>query len=544
MAGVSGTPYLFGVFGPFLQDHLNYSPVEVNMVGTLGNLGTYFNFVPGMFFDRFGIKPAGLLATALLSGGYVCMWLAASTRNAVLTHYIVFGLFWMMAGMGSGTLYQVGLGPNIGNFTQQHRGKVAGVLASLFGLSGAIFTQLYKLFLAPSVLGLFVMLAASLGGVGLLGTLLVRRLPPDSVDPRPASPEAGGIDTASKASAEPSADAPAESNQESEHLLGPHKSVPNADKSVSAFESGRHWRLLGIHWQYRPGDEHYNMLQMTLTLRFWLMFGAFFTVTGAGLTLINNLGSIAIALGGADGSQDNLVILLSCSNWLGRVVFGLLSDRLAALFSRPTFLVFSCALMGLAQLWLAFSDFNMLYFGVFLGGFAYGASWCTVPVLVFELFGTKHWGSNFAFAGLAPGGSSFFLASLLAGYIAQQHLTEGTKCYGKVIRLCCLRLLAAWQHRACMRACPDVGAAAAARLRFGDALCDGPARPLWHGPVRPLLHAQRWPFIGCCLSGGRCCMLAGLSVDVVRSYCVSLVTLPSTVFFLLFCPWIVIDVSR
>lgn len=53
--------------------------------------------------------------------------------------------------------------------------------------------------------------------------------------------------------------------------------------------------------------------------------------SGAGLMVINNLGSIYLTFEGSeagDFKQSSLVTVLSLSNFSGRIVFGLLSDRL------------------------------------------------------------------------------------------------------------------------------------------------------------------------------------------------------------------------
>ena len=45
----------------------------------------------------------------------------------------------------------------------------------------------------------------------------------------------------------------------------------------------------------------YTMLQSMATLDFWILFVAFFFSSGAGLIIINNLGQLVPAVGGADG---------------------------------------------------------------------------------------------------------------------------------------------------------------------------------------------------------------------------------------------------
>lgn len=118
---------------------------------------------------------------------------------------------------------------------------------------------------------------------------------------------------------------------------------------------------------------------------------------GAQFNIVNNIGSLLLALGGKQGfillesklillgDQNRFVIILSVCNFLGTMSSGFFSDlarkKLHRYFiysvslNRPAFLTLSAALLGVANLYMAFSNVNMLYAGVALSGIGMGFLW-------------------------------------------------------------------------------------------------------------------------------------------------------------------------
>lgn len=79
-----------------------------------------------------------------------------------------------------------------------------------------------------------------------------------------------------------------------------------------------------------PGTADFTPMQVIKEVDFWLLFLVFAVGSGAGLMVINNIGSIRLTFGGTEGdvTQTSLVITLSVCNFVGRLLFGYLSDRL------------------------------------------------------------------------------------------------------------------------------------------------------------------------------------------------------------------------
>ena len=136
-----------------------------------------------------------------------------------------------------------------------------------------------------------------------------------------------------------------------------------------------------------------TLLQGLLSLDLLLFCAVFFAGTGAGLTVINQLGALTKALGADKDGQDVFVILLSVSNCLGRLVVGVFSDVFARRAPRPFFFLGSVGVMVVAQLALAFADLRTLYAGVILSGAAYGSFWSLGPSIIADRFGVKSFAS-------------------------------------------------------------------------------------------------------------------------------------------------------
>ena len=74
--------------------------------------------------------------------------------------------------------------------------------------------------------------------------------------------------------------------------------------------------------------------------------------------------------------------IFSVGNTIGRLLVGFLSDQFLHRVSRAFFLVVPCAVMLLAQLWMAFASVDMVYAVAAVQGLAHGGLFCVFPMLV------------------------------------------------------------------------------------------------------------------------------------------------------------------
>ena len=178
-------------------------------------------------------------------------------------------------------------------------------------------------------------------------------------------------------------------------------------------------------------------LSMLRHPNFPLLFIPCFFGMGVGLVFINNAAQLVQALGGAAGGQAPLLVLFSVCNWAGRVSTGWVSERRlhADGTPRPVFLVAFTAATSLVCAGFALSGRALLPVLSSAAGFCFGGTWTLMSTLVSELFGMKHFASNYCTFQLAPGLGSYALATKLAGGLYARAMAAsgqtGTVCYGR-----------------------------------------------------------------------------------------------------------------
>ena len=158
-----------------------------------------------------------------------------------------------------------------------------------------------------------------------------------------------------------------------------------------------------------------------------------FAGTGAGLTLINNLGALAKSLGADKDGQDVYVIVLSVSNCMGRLLVGVFSDVLARRLSRPWVFVACVVTMAAAQLTMAFATLEngLLFVGVAVTGAAYGSFWSLGPSLVADRFGVRSFASLYNVVSLWTAAASFLFSAEMAGaFYAARTPAGAASCVG------------------------------------------------------------------------------------------------------------------
>eukprot|EP01113_Clastostelium_recurvatum_P040911 TRINITY_DN6427_c0_g1_i4.p1 TRINITY_DN6427_c0_g1~~TRINITY_DN6427_c0_g1_i4.p1 ORF type:complete len:466 (+),score=89.07 TRINITY_DN6427_c0_g1_i4:93-1490(+) len=388
MASISGTGYMFSSFAPELKETMGYSQTEINLVGTIMMVSGYASSIfIGTFYDKAGARITAATSAVFLFIGYFLLYLAS--RHLFWSDAVVVGLFLSLASLGSNGSYTVGLAGNIKNFPTKSRGVAVGVLAGFYGLSAAIFTKIYQNTFSPDEVQLFRFLSITLAAVCLGAGMFVFTIKTD----------------------------------DQEDTINVHA----AEKAPLVPEGG----AMHIHMHGKGLD--LSPLSLVRNAEFWLLAVTFLCITGPGLTVIGNLGSLAIALGADSTTQNDLVIVLSVANFSGRMIFGVLSDIFARRVSRPFFLLVSLVVMCASQLVLAiFPSLSLVFLGVVLTGLAYGGSWAMVPTIISELWGESYFGTNFGLVGLSPALGSFVLGTLLSGAVYESHIPPGggTLCHG------------------------------------------------------------------------------------------------------------------
>ena len=448
MSSVSGVSYMFGALAPPLKEQMGYTQYQINMVGTMANIGGNLGVIGSLFYNYFGTRPSCLLAGILIFVGYFLIYGAAMKWFWV--SYIMMGVFFMVMQNGTATAYTAALSTNIVNYSQRSRGIVIGSMASVLAISSAIFTSIYTYVFKKELNPFLLFMAIAAGSIPTVSTIFMNVIPDKNKQ-------------ASSSSAKNYSD----DDDEKDHLNIQHGPVrrhydSTSDSDLEAAQPVLYQSTYGTdisplivtdHAQLGPvavpssdGDDNrkrvivtkdmifmdVNPFQMLISLDFWLLFVVFFSSVGSAYVINNNLGSIVLSLGAQKGAQNIMVLLFSFANCLGRIIVGLVSDKIANYVTRMTILNFATLGIGLIHYGFSFSTVPAMHFWITVLGLVYGALYAMIPSFISERFGPKYFSINFNVACLAPSLGSYLLATLLASSVYKANSREGSNsCFGR-----------------------------------------------------------------------------------------------------------------
>jgi len=156
--------------------------------------------------------------------------------------------------------------------------------------------------------------------------------------------------------------------------------------------------------------KEYTSGEMLRTPQFWMIFLTFVFSAGAGLMSIGLMKLYpmeALQKSGMDPVTASAVagtamaVFFSLANGLGRILWGMLSDKLG----RKTSIIIMTATQGIVVILFTFMAGSqyLLYLGATLIGFNFGGNFALFPTITADTFGSKNVGMNYPFVFLAYG---------------------------------------------------------------------------------------------------------------------------------------------
>ncbi|KAL6996664.1 hypothetical protein U1Q18_006793 [Sarracenia purpurea var. burkii] len=173
--------------------------------------------------------------------------------------------------------------------------------------------------------------------------------------------------------------------------------------------------------------EDFKFLEAIVKADFWLLWLVYFLGVGSGVTVLNNLAQIGVAVGVNDTTI--LLSLFSFSNFLGRLGAGAVSEHFvrSKIIPRTIWMTLAQAIMIVIFLLYASAIDGTLYAATGLLGICYGVQFAIMIPTASELFGLKHFGIIFNFMQLGNPIGALLFSGLLAGYVYD---TEAAKQQG------------------------------------------------------------------------------------------------------------------
>ncbi|KAI5994033.1 major facilitator superfamily domain-containing protein [Pisolithus albus] len=423
----SGTNYIFSAYAPQLGARLHISHTQLNVVGLAGNVGVFASGpIWGRIVDSRGPRIPLIGAFLCFLAGYTGikrMYDAGTDSGTSISaaHFTLLVVCGLLTGLGANAGIASAINTTAKSFPASAHATTTGLVQSGFGLSAFLFSTIAHVFFPGDTSAFLLLLALATSTPILVALFIVYPVPLPPTLPGPRGDDVDGdyehIPSGEVAPfiADPNIDAVGVAEQDSRTpLLGDRQGdEPNSTTS----------RLSRSRSRSRPDNQpdiHGKMLWKTLD--FYLVSFIMALLSGTGITYINNVGTISLALFAksnptydeveASKWQAAQVSTLSVGNFIGRILCGLVSDFLRNHLHLPraySLCIVSSLFIISQALAIGISSVSTLWIATATLGVAYGGLFGALPAIVIDWFGLAHLSENWGYVTLAPliGGNVF-----------------------------------------------------------------------------------------------------------------------------------------
>ena len=144
---VAGLSYIFSLYSSTLKAKFHLPQTQLDLLGTLSNVGATVGLHMGMLTDRVGPRPVVALGACLGVAGWLPLWAALDGWRCP---YAVLCVLHLLQGQMALTL-DVPIVSSTGRAFPEHRGLALGLVKSYVGLSGSLATLAYQAAFRPRV---------------------------------------------------------------------------------------------------------------------------------------------------------------------------------------------------------------------------------------------------------------------------------------------------------------------------------------------------------------------------------------------------------
>jgi MFS family permease len=371
---IIGILYIWSIISKSLVNDLGWTSKQASLPYTFVTITFVIAMaIFGKLQDTRGPRITATIASVLLGIGIILSGVFVSPVMLVVT-------FGIIGGAGIGTANVATVPPAVKWFPPAQKGMVTGVSVAGIGISAVVYSPLANALLNSfGISKTFIYI-----GIGALILMLVLSQfltnPPEGYVPQSDRPAKKQVQKAGPSAA----------------------STPVPDKSLS------------------------DVLKSSSFYRLWIMF---MFSSSAGLMIIAHAANIAKFQITWEGGFY-MVILLSVFNAAGRILGGLVSDKIG----RINLMRIIFGLQAVNMLVFKFySNIPLLAVGIAVAGLCYGAGFSVFPASVMDLFGMKNFGVNYGLimTGWGLGGvigpmmaaavfdasKNYFMAYIIAGIL-------------------------------------------------------------------------------------------------------------------------------
>lgn len=329
-----GVLYSWGVFASALRES-GWTATQSQIPYMIACAVFAVLMVPGgLIQDRLGPKLVLMLAAILTGLGFLLSGIFMSVLGLSLSFGVVFG-----TAMGFG--YSTTTPAALKWFSSRRRGLISGIVVSGFGLAGIYIAPLTHYLIDRTGLSrtFFILGAVFCFAIFVFRLIIIN--PPENYEPP-------------------------------EHQPRKNRKTANSDKRTTI---------------------SYNWRGMIRTPQFILLWIMFLFGTFAGLLILGQLSNISQEQIGMNPNEATVfVVVYAVFNWLGRVMTGMISDRIGRKASLVIiFMIQAVSFSVFAQLNSTLS----LAAGTALVAFSFGGMLTSFPATTADYFGVRNMGINY-----------------------------------------------------------------------------------------------------------------------------------------------------
>lgn len=424
-SAVTGASYTFSIYSAALKEKFALSESEINTISIASFVSGFMTFLTGLISDRMGPRRSITFGGTIQGATFLTFWLISTDRIPLMgldttKLTLIFSCVAVLNFLGSSFIVAQVYCSVVRNFPDQ-RGLTTGLLKGFVGLCGGAITQIFVGFAHPDMEATE---DSSWLGFNLAAAIVVFSatiVPSTFIEIRKTKERSEnvrsrvlvcytilvfmGATVVTSALIEKSAKnqvmfvlsvlivvfwvSPVclsmkifdvEVTTESTASTADSPSLPLLEKDNNT--------------DVRDGDGEFTLIEMVATLDFWLLYICSIILVGGGLTLSSNAGQIFKAIGSSGAPRATT--LFSCTQSFARVLGGFACDSLRARkLPRTLVVVAGLGTMILGYGCLVLNTETWLTVGMIVSGVSFGLIWPSMVVIVSEIWGSKHLGSNY-----------------------------------------------------------------------------------------------------------------------------------------------------
>lgn len=171
IASVCGLTTAFGLLSPSFEGDLKFSPSEIALVASFGNLGTFSGFIAGLMIDNLGPRRAVFIGSVCIWFGMFFIWL--SVEKTIASSVSSICVFIYIAQLGASTMSQASSSTAMLIMPSSAHGEIASIAKAYYGIAGGVLSSIAGTFYEDKEKGfilfasIFMPLATFFGGVSL-----------------------------------------------------------------------------------------------------------------------------------------------------------------------------------------------------------------------------------------------------------------------------------------------------------------------------------------------------------------------------------------